>query len=79
MAFHGAGLEDAKLGLLTETVLASALTWCIFLGIATIPGNRRARALLGTDQFIVGLAVPVDPELDRIRGPKDGLVTVIEP
>lgn len=56
-AFHGVDLEDAKLGLLTETVLASALTWSNFKAIA-----RRGHC----------------PELDRIPGPKDGLVTVVE-
>ena len=52
--------------------------------LADIPGHGEdarapaARALLGTGQSIIDLAVPVDPDRDRIRGPQDSLVTVVE-
>ena len=78
LAFRGVDLEDAKLGILTATVVASALTWLIFQVTAKMPGRQRARALLGTGQSIIDLAVPVDPDRDRIRGPEDSLVTVVE-
>ena len=78
LAFRGVDLEDAKLGILTATVVASALTWLIFQVTAKMPGRQRARALLGTGQSIIDLAVPVDPDRDRIRGPGDSLVTVVE-
>jgi len=78
LAFRGVDLEDAKLGILSATVVASALTWLIFQVTAKMPGRQRARALLGTGQSIIDLAVPVDPDRDRIRGPEDSLVTVVE-
>ena len=78
LAFRGVDLEDAKLGILTATVVAAALTWLIFQITSRLPGRRRARALLGPDQSIIDLAVPVDPERDRIRGSDQSLVTVVE-
>ena len=53
-------------------------TWLIFQVTAKMPGRQRARALLGTGQSIIDLAVPVDPDRDRIRGPEDSGVTVVE-
>jgi Na+/H+ antiporter NhaA len=78
LAFRGVDLEDAKLGVLIATVLASLVTWSIFQVTHKLSGSRRERALLGTDQSIVDLAVSVDPRRDRIRGPEDSLVTVVE-
>ena len=66
------------MGILTATVVAAALTWLIFQITSRLPGRRRTRALLGSDQSIVDLAVPVDPERDRIRGSDQSLVTVVE-
>ncbi len=43
-----------------------------------LPARTRARALLGTAEVIVDLAVPVDPERDHIRGPHESLVTIVE-
>jgi protein-disulfide isomerase len=78
LAFRGVDLEDAKLGVLTATIVASALTWLIFRVTSRMPSGRRMQALLGTDQSIVDLAVPVDSERDRIRGPRASPVTVVE-
>jgi protein-disulfide isomerase len=44
-----------------------------------LPVRPRLRALLGTSQIIQDLAVPVDPERDHVRGPReDALVTLVE-
>jgi protein-disulfide isomerase len=43
-----------------------------------LPRRLRLRALLGTAESIVDLAVPVDPERDHLRGPRDAPVTVVE-
>jgi protein-disulfide isomerase len=43
-----------------------------------LPRRLRIRALLGTAEAMVDLAEPVDPERDRIRGPADAPVTVLE-
>ena len=78
LAFHGADLQEAKLGVLTAALVASTLTWIVFRAAARLPTPLRIRALLGADASIVDLAVPVDPERDHLRGPGDAPVTVVE-
>jgi Na+/H+ antiporter NhaA len=78
LAFHGATLEEAKLGVLTAAVGASAVTWLLFRATALLPRRLKIRALLGTAESIVDLAVDVDPEHDYVRGPVDAPVTVVE-
>src|SRR5215472_2436874 len=79
LAFTGTELAEAKLGILSGAILAAALTWAIFRGINLLSPRTRLRALLGTTATITDLAVPVDPERDHIRGPKeDALVTLVE-
>src|SRR5204862_4945932 len=68
----------AKLGVLTAAICASALTWLLFRATALLPRSLRIRALLGTAEAIVDLAVDVDPEQDHVRGPIDAPVTVVE-
>jgi Na+/H+ antiporter NhaA len=77
-AFSGQDLENAKVGVLSAALSATFLSWAIFKGIDLLPGNRRLRALLGDSDEIVDLAVPVDEELDHIRGPRDAPVTLVE-
>ncbi len=78
LAFHGAELDEAKVGVLSAAVVASALTWLVFRVTALLPKRTRLRALLGTSQTIIDLAVPVDPEHDHVRGPDDAPVTLVE-
>ncbi|HEY2947246.1 MAG TPA: Na+/H+ antiporter NhaA [Micromonosporaceae bacterium] len=78
LAFTGAQLEEAKLGVLTAALTASIVTWLVFRVTALLPPRRRARALLGTAESIVDLAVPVDPDRDHIRGPHEAPVTLVE-
>jgi Na+/H+ antiporter NhaA len=78
LAFTGAQLEEAKLGVLTAALTASIVTWVVFRMTALLPPRRRARALIGTTESIVDLAVPVDPDRDHIRGPHDAPVTLVE-
>ncbi|HEU5214368.1 MAG TPA: Na+/H+ antiporter NhaA [Gaiellaceae bacterium] len=78
LAFHGAHLDEAKVGVLSAAVVAAALTWVLVLGTKRLPRRLRIRALLGTPDLIVDLADPVDPERDHIRGPVDAPVTVLE-
>jgi Na+/H+ antiporter NhaA len=78
IALHGTDLQEAKLGVLSAAIAAPALTWLIVQITAQMPRRTRIRALFGTSQSIVDLAVPVDPERDHIRGPSDGPVTVVE-
>jgi Na+/H+ antiporter NhaA len=78
LAFEGDQLDEAKLGVLSAAVCASAATWIVFRATAMLPPPLRIRALLGTSEVIVDLAVPVDPDSDHIRGPEDAPVTLVE-
>ena len=78
LAFRGSQLQDAKLGVLSTTVAASALTWLVFRGTALLPPRLQIRALLGTSRAIIDLGAPVDPGRDHIRGPARAPVTIVE-
>ncbi len=78
LAFHGAGLAEAKVGVLTAAAVSSALTWIVFRATALLPKRLRLRALLGTAETITDLAVPVDPARDHVRGPANAPVTLVE-
>jgi Na+/H+ antiporter NhaA len=78
LAFKGDELEEAKLGVLSAALVASVFAFAVFRMTQMLPAATRARALLGTAEVIVDLAVPVDPERDHIRGPHESLVTIVE-
>ncbi len=78
LAFHGAQLEEAKLGVLSAALCASVATWVVFRATARLPFGLRIRALLGTTEPIVDLADPIDLDRDHIRGPQDAPVTLVE-
>jgi Na+/H+ antiporter NhaA len=78
LALEGDTLAEAKLGILSAAVAASALTWMVFQLVNRLPVRTRLRALLGTAEVITDLAVPVDPDRDHIRGPEESLVTMVE-
>ena len=78
LAFQGQQLEEAKLGVLTAALTASLLSWLVFRATALLPRRLRIRALLGTSETPVDLALPVDLERDHLRGPNDAPVTVVE-
>jgi protein-disulfide isomerase len=77
-AFHGEQLAEAKLGVLSAALLASVATWLVFRATEKLPRRLRLRALLGSAEAIIDLAVPVDDERDHIRGPMDAPVTLVE-
>ena len=78
LAFDGRELEEAKLGVLTAAVCASALGWLAFRMIALLPPEVMTRQFARTAESIVDLAAPVDPERDHIRGDDDAPVTLVE-
>jgi Na+/H+ antiporter NhaA len=78
LAFQGGQLDEAKAGVLSAALGASLLTWLVFRATALLPRRVRLRALLGSAEPLVDLAVPVDPERDHIRGPEDAPVTLVE-
>jgi Na+/H+ antiporter NhaA len=78
LAFRGLELEEAKIGILSAALGASAITWLVFRVTALLPRRLRIRALLGTADTIVDLAVPVEMKMDHVRGPEKSPVTVVE-
>ncbi len=78
LAFTGETLNEAKLGVLSAAVLASVLTWVVFRATAKLPTRLKIKALLGSAELLIDLAVPVDPEHDHIRGPREAPVTLVE-
>jgi Na+/H+ antiporter NhaA len=78
LAFSGTELQEAKLGILSTVLGASAVTWLVFRAAALLPARLQIRALLGTTQAIVDLGAPVDPGRDHIRGPDRAIVTIVE-
>jgi Na+/H+ antiporter NhaA len=78
LAFHGQQLAEAKVGVLSAALCASLATWLVFRVTALLPRRMRLRALIGTGEPLVDLAVPVDPDRDHFRGPVDAPVTLVE-
>jgi len=78
LAFRGTELAEAKLGVLTAAVCASALTWLVFRLTALLPKRLRLRLLLGAGESVIDLLVPVDPRRDHVRGPAKAPVTLVE-
>ena len=78
LAFRGVELEEAKVGVLSAAIVASALSWTVFRLVARLPKQLKIRALFGTAQVITDLAVPVNPERDHVRGPMKSPVTMVE-
>jgi Na+/H+ antiporter NhaA/predicted DsbA family dithiol-disulfide isomerase len=78
LAFRGDQLEEAKLGVLSAGIAATASTWVVFRITAHLPTRLRWRALLGSDEPLTDLYPAVDPGHDHIRGPIDAPVTVVE-
>ena len=78
ITFEGAALEDAKLGILGASIIATLLSALVFRGIERLP-ERLAMAGEGNlAQPILDLTDPVDPSRDHTRGPHDAPVTLVE-
>jgi Na+/H+ antiporter NhaA len=78
LSFEGTELEEAKLGILGASVLASLLSWLVFRVIAVLPDRVRASGEGRVAPEIIDLADPVDPERDHVRGREDAPVTLVE-
>jgi Na+/H+ antiporter NhaA len=78
LAFGGQELAEAKLGVLTTLVAAPMVTWLVLRVTKRLPRGLRLRALVGSAEEIVDLAVPVDEERDHLRGPQQASVTLLE-
>ena len=78
VALKGLELRQVKLGVLSTVIVAPFLTWLILQSTRLMSRRTRIRALFGTAPSIVDLAVPVDPDRDHIRGPREAAVTLVE-
>jgi Na+/H+ antiporter NhaA len=78
LAFQGADLQEAKVGVLTAALCAAVLSWLVFGVTERLPATLRARLTIGPAEAIVDLSVDVDPERDHIRGPAEAPVTLVE-
>jgi Na+/H+ antiporter NhaA len=78
VAFSGARLKEATLGVLTAAVVSAVLSSFVFSVMGHLPSHVRARAMLGRSEAIVDLADPVDDGRDHIRGSADAPVTLVE-
>ncbi len=78
ITFTGQDLEEAKLGILAASVIASLAAWIAFSVIRRLPRETRARAGGTVAPPIIDLAEDVDPDVDHIRGPVDAPVTLVE-
>jgi Na+/H+ antiporter NhaA len=78
MALSGDRLDEAKLGVLTAAVLATAVSVVVFARTSRMTEDRRARALLGQATPLQDLCTDVDPEHDHVRGAASATVTLVE-
>ncbi|BCJ33564.1 Na(+)/H(+) antiporter NhaA 2 [Actinocatenispora thailandica] len=78
LAFRGEQLAEAKLGVLSAALCAAALSWAVFAVTGRLAPLPRSRALLGTGETLVDLAVPVADDRDHVRGPAVAPVTIVE-
>jgi Na+/H+ antiporter NhaA len=78
LAFDGALLDEAKVGVLASAVLSPCVAWLAVQVLQRLPTEVRARQLDAVAETIVDLAEDVDPEQDHIRGRIDAPVTLLE-
>jgi Na+/H+ antiporter NhaA len=78
LSFQGEQLEEAKVGILAASILAASLGWLAFRLKHLLPAWVLAAAQARAAEPLMDLADPVDPERDHVRGPEDGLVTLVE-
>ncbi len=78
IAFEGAQLEEAKVGVLAAALIATFGSWLAFRGIALLPRRLRTRQLGRTADELVDLAAEVDPARDHMRGDAGASVTLVE-
>ena len=77
ISLSGNELENAKIGILAASVVASGMAWVVFRAIERLP--RRVLSSRGhLAAPLTDLSEPVDPETDHIRGPTHEMLTLVE-
>jgi protein-disulfide isomerase len=74
LSFTGADLQNAKVGVIAASILASALAWIVFRLVRRLPD----RPGVAPTKQPIDLIDPVDPDVDHIRGPADARLTLVE-
>jgi Na+/H+ antiporter NhaA len=77
ISFTGRALEEAKIGVLAASAIASLATWIVFTVVRRLPPPRPSAAAALAPP-IIDLSDPVEPDVDHIRGPEDAAVTLVE-
>jgi Na+/H+ antiporter NhaA len=79
LAFTGAELDEAKIGVLAACLISPAIAFAVFRGTRMlIPQSKRLEQLRRTADSIIDLSDDVDPERDHVRGDPNGAVTLVE-
>jgi protein-disulfide isomerase len=78
IALSGEALDQAKIGILSASVLATGLSWLVFRAVDRLPERSRIREGTSPAAPLVDLTDPVDPDRDHIRGPQNAPVTLVE-
>ena len=71
-------LEEAKLGILGASILATAFGTLMLRGLAWIPEEWLRRVEGKVAPPLVDLVVPVDPARDHVRGAPGAAITLVE-
>jgi Na+/H+ antiporter NhaA len=78
LSYTGLLLDQAKLGILTASLVAALLSIALFHGVSLLPREWRRRAEARTSLPLPDLTEPVDSVRDHIRGALDAPVTLVE-
>ncbi|MGH2473752.1 MAG: Na+/H+ antiporter NhaA [Candidatus Limnocylindrales bacterium] len=78
LSYTGELLAEAKLGILTASIVAAALSLGMFNLLGRLPADLLGRAEAATSRPIIDLTDPVDLVRDHIRGSATAPVTLVE-
>lgn len=78
ISFEGRELEEAKLGILGASLLASLAAWVVFSVIHRLPPAAGTPGAARLAPPILDLVGDVDPDVDHVRGPLNAPVTLVE-
>jgi protein-disulfide isomerase len=78
ISFQGQALDDAKIGILAASLVATLVAWCAFKVIPRLERRAREAGRAKIEPLIIDLAESVDPEVDHVRGSFEAPVTLVE-
>jgi protein-disulfide isomerase len=78
LAFQGDELTEAKVGILTASLLAAVLGQALFRVLDVIPQRVQARLGGAAADPLLDLDMPIQADRDHVRGPVDAPVVLVE-